>query len=434
MKKFILIISILLTVFTSCTKYGYENEVRSKYEAGLISDWIGLHLRLIRNTTGVPHPAFSRHFAYTGVALYETVAAADNKNKSIASLLNGDFQLPIAPSQQLLFAPAAANASLASMMRAWYSGNTANIQRIDSLEVVYQDRFTGEEKNSQKLEISRNWGRQVAASVIRWSETDGATLASIPYSLLGEGYWEPTPPAFANALLAGWGNNRSIVPGSIMETIPAAPIAFSKIPGTPFHNMVKDVYDISQSLTNEQKFIANFWDDAPNGKYVSAFGHWFSVLKQVLEKEKSSLFKAANAYLLLGISMNDATISCWKTKYKYSQLRPVTYIRKYMGQPGWNSFITTPNHPEYSAAHATLSGAAAFALEFVFSKNYSFTDNTYEFLGMSARNYNSFEEAGTEAGMSRLYGGIHFRPSIEIGKLQGRKVAENVCNYLKEHK
>jgi len=140
--------------------------------------------------------------------------------------------------------------------------------------------------------------------------------------------------------------------------------------------------------------------------------------------------KGAEAYLRLGITMNESTITCWKSKYTFSQMRPITYIRKYMGNTTWSSFITTPAHPEYLAAHATISSSAAYALESVFGKNYAFADHTYETLGMPVRNYNSIEAAGTEAGISRLYGGIHYRPSIEAGKMQGVKVGENVKNML----
>ena len=197
--------------------------------------------------------------------------------------------------------------------------------------------------------------------------------------------------------------------------------------------MVKDLYDVSQSLTDEQKAIATFWDDAPNGKYLTVFGHWFSIFKQVIEIEKPELMKAAEAYLRLGITLNEAGISCWKAKYTYNLLRPVTYIRNYLGDPNWSSFISTPPHPEYSAAHATLSGSAGYALELAFGKNYHFTDHSYDLLGMSPRSYGSFEMAAREAGLSRLYGGIHYRPSIETGITQGKKVAENVNTYIRTH-
>ncbi|MCG7859990.1 hypothetical protein MD537_23620, partial [Flavihumibacter sediminis] len=98
--------------------------------------------------------------------------------------------------------------------------------------------------------------------------------------------------------------------------------------GTAFYTMVREVYDVSQSLTDEQKAIANFWDDAPNGKYVSVFGHWFSIFRQLLRSERPPLGKAVEAYLRLGITMHDAGIATWKAKYTFHLIRPITYIRK----------------------------------------------------------------------------------------------------------
>ena len=299
---------------------------------------------------------------------------------------------------------------------------------------MYYNKYGIEVNNANDLDEAVAYGKAIAAAVIEWSKLDGANQANSPYTLLGEGYWEPTPPGFASANVPGWGNNRTILPASLDNTIPAAPIPFSADPGSPFYNMVKEVYDVSQTLTEGQKAMATFWDDAPNGSYVTAFGHWFSILKQVLETANPELMKAADAYLRLGITMHESTISCWKTKYSYSQVRPVTYIREYMGYANWNSFITTPPHPEYSAAHATISASAGYALESVFGGNYSFTDHTYDVLGMSPRSFNSFEAAGAEAGLSRLYGGIHYRPSIETGNTQGKKVGQNVHSQLQTRK
>jgi hypothetical protein len=211
-----------------------------------------------------------------------------------------------------------------------------------------------------------------------------------------------------------------------MNTLPDPPPIFSENEGSPFYTMAKEVYDISLSLSPEQKIIASFWDDNPTGKYISAFGHWFSILNQTLQLKKPGLMKAANAYLRLGIAMNDAGIGCWKAKYQFNQMRPITFIREVMGLDGWNSFIGTPAHPEYAAAHATLSASAAYTLETVFGKNHAFTDHTYTDLGMSPRNYAGFDAAGLEAGLSRLYGGIHYRPSINAGNKMGKKVAENL--------
>lgn len=428
MKKIILITAFLATIFNACNNktVTIAQSPFDRLSSSLVTDWIDVQLRLIRNTTGVTHVAYSRHFAYTGVAVYESLVYGDHKKRSIAPMLNGAANLPKPPHGNPLYYPLSANAAFADMFRFFYAGNDINRQIIDSLEGAYQYTFSATLSKNYDVYASIQYGKAVAAAVIAWSKLDNSANANIPYTPLGEGYWVPTPPAFAAANVPGWGDNRTILVGSIANTTPAAPLAFSTKPGTPFYTMVREVYDVSQSLTEEQKAIATFWDDAPNGKYVTAFGHWFSILKQLLQQDNLPLMQAVEAYMRLGITMNEAAITCWKSKYTFHQLRPVSYIQQYMGYSAWTPLITTPPHPEYLAAHATLSSSAAVALESVFGNDHAFADHTYESLGMGVRTYSSIEAAGTEAGLSRLYGGIHYRPSIEAGKQTGIKVGENV--------
>ncbi|HUM65363.1 MAG TPA: vanadium-dependent haloperoxidase [Chitinophagaceae bacterium] len=431
MKKIFFLTGMVMLLLTACHKNypGYPGTVKS--DSKLLTGWIGLHLQMIRNTTGVTHIAYSRHFSYTGVALYESLVGGMPGYKSVASKLNGNLVVPVEPKGVKIFHPAAANASIASMLRFFYSTNINNVEAVDSLEGAYFTAFEKTIGDKFDLDASVEYGKSIAASVIEWSKQDGAGQANIAYTPLGEGYWEPTPNGFAGANMPGWGNNRLLVSGSNTGTMPDGLIPFSKEPGSGFYQMVKEVLDVSKVLTPDQKAIALFWDDAPNGQYVSVFGHWFSVLKQVLEKEKTSLPDGAVAYLRLGVAMNDATITCWQTKYQYHTIRPVTYIRKYMGETAWLPLISTPPHPEYASAHSTISASGVYALESVFGNNYAFSDHTYDGIGMSRRNFNSFDHAAKEAGQSRFYAGIHYQPSIEAGYAQGRKVGANVVSRLR---
>ena len=99
-----------------------------------------------------------------------------------------------------------------------------------------------------------------------------------------------------------------------------------------------------------------------------------------------------------------------------------------MNHPDWKPLIVTPSHPEYVAAHASMSMAAATALTSVFGPDVAFTDHSYDDLGFAPRSFESIIAAGKEAGLSRLYGGIHYRPSIEAGYVVGSKTATNVIN------
>src|SRR5262249_7181393 len=151
---------------------------------------------------------------------------------------------------------------------------------------------------------------------------------------VGPGLWKPTAPAFANPSTPYWGNNRGIMTGSIDNTQPSSTIPYSTEPGSGFYQMVKQVHDASQTLTDDQKAMAMFWRDIPG---VSSPGHWLSILQQVIKQTGTDLTRAALAYALTGTAVNDALIACFKTKYQHSLVRPITYIREVMGYTTWNS-------------------------------------------------------------------------------------------------
>jgi hypothetical protein len=208
------------------------------------------------------------------------------------------------------------------------------------------------------------------------------------------------------------------------------PVPFSPAKGSDFAKIANEVYETSKKLTDDQKNIALFWDDSPNGKYLTVFGHWNSIFLQLLEKKNLSLAETSAAMVKLSLSQYDAAILCWEGKYKYSVMRPVTYINRYIDKT-WMPLIETPPHPEYPAAHATLSAAAATALENVFGKNVKFTDRGYEVIGFKSRSYSSIEEAAREAGLSRVYGGIHYRTSVEAGHKLGVETAVHTLSSIK---
>ena len=97
-----------------------------------------------------------------------------------------------------------------------------------------------------------------------------------------------------------------------------------------------------------------------------------------------------------------------------------------MRNTSWNSYLGTPAHPEYVSAHSSLSAAAAVIMEDLFGNIGSFTDHTYDYMGFAPRTYSSLMGIAEEAGLSRLYAGIHYLPSINAGLEQGRKVAGNI--------
>ena len=125
--------------------------------------------------------------------------------------------------------------------------------------------------------------------------------------------------------------------------------------------MQKKLYDISKTLTDEQKNIALYWVDQGDGIAYTPAGHDMYLATEAIEQTGAHLLKAAEAYAKAGIAERDGNIICFRSKYKYTLIRPVSYIRKVI-DTSWMPFIVTPPHPEYPAAHAVITGSVMQAL------------------------------------------------------------------------
>ncbi|WP_232540974.1 vanadium-dependent haloperoxidase [Spirosoma endbachense] len=366
-------------------------------------------------------PVVARRFTYAGIALYESIVPGMVGYQSLAPQLNGLPPLPAVTPKVNYYWPACANAALATMNRNLYPTATATSKAsIDSLEaantVLYLKESTAEELNR-----SAEFGRQIATVIFEWSKSDGNDNTT-PYTPpVGLGLWVPTPPAFAPAVLTNWGKNRLFVKGSDIGAEQGPPTPYSEDPASAYYAQAKELYDISHSLTAEQKTIALFWAD----------NSWFDILNQVLAIEKPGMGVAAVAFAQVGIAMSDAAISLLKEKYRYNAIRPITYIRTVMNQPTWNTVIPTPAHPEYPSGHSVMSAAAAQTLTLLFGTNYKYLDTPYHLVNVKPRSYNSFEEAAIEAGDSRVYAGIHYRKTCDVSQPYGKKIAHNIANILK---
>lgn len=423
----LIIIPTLLSAFLfSCKKNDNAEQppAASLHSAEVLDKWITMELRLMRNATGIPNQAFTRHFAYAGVTALEAIKPGMKTGTNWTSRWNGLNGLPVAEAGAAYYYPANINAAMALINKNLFPGaSAADKAAIDSLEAAINTSFTGK-KPAAVLTTSAAFGKAVATAVFNWSETDGYKVAGAAYTPpTGDGLWVPTAPAFAPASTPYWGNNRPIVTGSTVNSDPGAPFIYSTNTVSGFYQMVKKVYDVSQTLTDDQKAMAVFWRDVPG---TTSPGHWLSIMQQVAKQKNASLDKVALAYALAGVSMNDAIISCFKYKYQYNLVRPVTYIRNVMGQTTWAPYLNTPAHPEYVSAHSNLSAAAAVALEKVFGNIPNFTDHTYDYMSMAPRTYSSFNAIAVEAGYSRLYAGIHYEQSIVAGLEQGKRVAGNI--------
>ncbi|HKC36119.1 MAG TPA: vanadium-dependent haloperoxidase, partial [Chitinophagaceae bacterium] len=222
--------------------------------------------------------------------------------------------------------------------------------------------------------------------------------------------------------------NRLLVQGSTTGTASPLPPPYSTDPNSAYYAMVKEVYDVSQTLTPAQTATALYYRDQPGFQagtaYVSMFG-------QIMNAEKPQLDFYALAHAKTGIALYESMIGCWKIKYEVLLDRPIRYIRNVLGHPTWNPVFNTPGHPDFPSGHSQNGGAFAAVMTTLLGNNYQFTLHTYDNLGMAPRVYNSFDEMAVDVGRSRVYAGIHYTYSCVEGKKQGEKIAQNVLNILK---
>ena len=427
-----IITTLLITTslcYTSCEKFNYWDHHQNPYskfpDAGVATDWYKLQLRFLleRNSTlnGV-------YFGYLGIGLYESVQPGIKNGVSLSQHL---YQMPAMPAienHKNYDWIESANAAMASLLRYYNTGlTTANLASIDSLENVYNQKLN-QGPGTESFARSQAFGRSIATAVYNWSLTDNFNPSNTGYNPPAFfGAWVPTPPALANGVNPYVKDARPFLAENATDVAPPPPFPYLEDVGSDYYKMVKQVYDVNKALTQEQKDIALFWVDQGNGTGFTPPGHDFSLITQAIEQTHVNLAVAAEAYAKAGIAERDGTIVCFRSKYKYNQMRPVTYIQKLI-EPNWLPFIGTPPHPEYPAAHAHITGAVMEAVSEVLGHNIKVTGHTYDFRGWAPRTFNGLFKAGEEAGISRLYGGIHYLPSINEGLKLGHELGEKIGN------
>ncbi|MFY7911102.1 MAG: vanadium-dependent haloperoxidase [Emticicia sp.] len=422
-------------LFTSCKEKSTEeptpisiSKATSEFNSDIATRWTDLQLQLIKSTPGYAPPVAARTLGYTSLALYESVVYGMPKYQSLVGELNGLTSLPKPDLTKEYNWGLAANAALSTLITEMYSTtNDANKRAIDSLRRNIENAIRVGVTNQEIINRSNTFGSEIGKAIWEYSKTDGGhqgwnsnfpTDYKVP---VGIGFWEPTSPSQKIPLLPYWGKNRTFS-SSNMTTNPAAPVAFSFKENSEMFKQAKEVYDLGRALTAEQKAIANFWADGANT--ITPPGHHFNIANIILKKEKVKLDKVAEVYAKVGMAVNDAFVACWRGKYTYNLMRPVTYIRQAIS-PSWSPLLTTPPFPEYASGHSSGSGAAAETLTSIFGANYAFTDNTHTGK-FPDRSFKSFYEYANEATISRLYGGIHYRQGNENGQKNGKDIAKNI--------
>ncbi len=443
----------------------------------VVSEWVHSLYGAIRVERLSP-PVASRLSAYVFTALYAGLAAAHPALPALDGALNGIPVLPRAADASSVDATVVAMAAervvVDSLMREGLATTRAQLARLaDSLVTA---RVTGG-LSADRRARSDSLGRRIGLAIVAWSNTDGfAGTRGRPYvPPVGDGLWYNDAPAtiYATQNLSGASEFVALdnpanqqrtsnvsERGLIMsrpkaagaKTMPAANMAGATEPywrevrpfvltawnacpipdalpyatdsAAPLRAMARAVVDAKASLTPEQKTIAYYWADNA-GESGTPVGHWLSIAGQMISERHLDADAAARLVLATAISQADAFIAAWGYKYQYNLLRPRTYIRRVMDST-WEPLIPTPPFPEHPAGHSTQSSAAATVITALIGAT-PFTDSTSISIGHSVRHFPSFQAASEEAGMSRIYGGIHYPSGNSAGLTLGRCVGAKVA-------
>lgn len=392
-----------------------------------------------------PPMVASRNYAYAAIAAYEVMAASNpSQYHSLGGQLNGlpELQLPAStPDTDWKLASLLAYAKVGESVT--FPEGSMQVYTDSIMELARKQGLPSKVEKASKLLAD-----SVSAAIIRWSKKDNylETRGAEKYTVTKEpGRWVPTPPMYASAAEPHWMEIRTMVIDSASIYEPAPPPTFNiKDKNSKYYQEVIAIKNAIDSLTPEQKHIAEFWDDNPfkmnvtghvmfGSKKFSPPGHWMSVVGIAAKQANSDYAETIYATTKTAIALFDAFIQCWYVKYKYNTARPETVINQYI-DINWRPYLQTPAFPEYTCGHSTISSAAAEALTSIYGDNFAYTDSTELEFGIANRSFKSFRHAAEENNWARFYGGLHFHNSCIISTDIGQKVGKHIATKLKMKK
>ncbi|HPE96741.1 MAG TPA: vanadium-dependent haloperoxidase [Chitinophagales bacterium] len=400
----------------------------SDFDATVPQAYMDHMLTMVKATPGWTPPVAARGFGYTGLALYESVVPGISGGNSMVGQLNELTSLPEIEADEKYQWEICANEALYGIISSLMP--TASADNLAILASIHDDFDAGFASVPADIyERSVAFGQAIAEAIYDYSTTDGGHecyLYNFPADYVppvGDGMWIPTPPGYSAALQPYWGDVRPFIAADVVEAIAVPPYAYSETAGSTMYNQALETFNYVADATDETTDIALFWADDPGATFTPP-GHAWHIAMQVISDEDVSLAQAALTYGKLGVALNDAFITCFKIKYIYNLIRPISYIQE-MWDPSFATIVGTPPFPEYTSGHSTNMGAWKKVMEDIYGKSYAFTDHTHEAV-YGTRSFANFNEAAYEAAISRMYGGIHYKQACYQGVKMGEIVGENV--------
>lgn len=335
--------------------------------------WNALARDLVKKYSTGAAPAI-RVYALVSVAQYQAAAtAAESK------------ELSSHPSE----AAAVARAS-AQVLSYLYPGDSAQLNALATAVESAPARNPNEDRAA-----GAQIGRAIGDGIVAEAKVDRFFAPFTGTVPVCEACWRavPTGPAFATL-----GQARTFYLTAGNQFRPAPPPAFGS---SEFLAGLAEVRQVSDTRTAEQDSIAKFW--SLQGGTVTPLGHWNIVAAALVERQHLDDRRAAEVFALVNLAGYDALVASHEAKYTYWLLRPT------QADPAITLPIALPSFPSYPSNHSAISAAAATVLGALFPQHDA-----------------ALQADAEEAGISRIYGGIHYRFDNVAGLELGRKVGRYV--------
>lgn len=388
----------------------------------MVLRWNSIALAAIRTAAQNPVDA-TRTLAIVQAAVYDAVNSIDQSYTPYLA----NIPAPSGASEDAAVAQAAHDVLLSLF-------STQPLPLDSQLKATLQTIPEGDAKNAG-IQV----GQMAAQAILAARANDGANKTVDYTPGTNPGDWQPTPPAYAAAFAPQWGMVTPFTLQSGSQFRPPPPPALDSAEYTAAFNEVKAVGSFdSTTRTADQTEAALFWQGIVTPNSTTA-GEWNQIAQQVAVAKGNTLVQNARLFALLDLTAADAAIACWDAKYTYNFWRPVTAIRAAdtdsnpdtEADPNWTPLFPTPSHPSYPSGHSTVSGGSAVVLASFFGSDAIPFTLSFEGLPGVARSFAGFKEAEIEAGMARIWAGIHYRFDIDAGQPIGEAVGAYVFqNFL----
>jgi hypothetical protein len=359
----------------------------------LVVDWNRELLRIVRTSGAQPatvHP--TRSFAILHGAIYDAVlhVARDARADAAAAQAGHDTLAALYPARA-----GELDSQLAGELNAIPDGAPRQ-QGVDA-------------------------GRRAAQRLLAARAADGSATPPPPLPPgTAPGDYRPTPPGFARAAFTHWA---SVTPFVLEDAAQFRPEPPPQVSSQEYLDAVAEVRDLgrdsSTTRSAEQTVAARFWS-APIWNY------WNEIAQRAALDHHTGLVRTARLFAGLNLAFADGVIAFYDAKYHDHVWRPVTAIRQ--DDTGWTPLVATPADPSYPGAHSVISAAAETVLSRFFGAHTAITVSSELLPGVS-RSFPSFQDAALEAGLSRIWAGVHTRIDHEAGLRLGHQVA----GFVMEH-